>query len=79
MVLGQAIMVTSKAARHLLQGAQAEMDNPFHVCLVTKGKHIQHLEGKQKKWVFFFPSVGRMLQTFPPFNCTDFMNYVRDL
>jgi hypothetical protein len=47
MVLGQVILVSSEAAYRLLQGVKAEIDYQFYVCLVTKGKHIEHLEGKQ--------------------------------
>ena len=28
---------------------------------------------------FLFPSVCRMLQSFPPFKCTDFVKCVREL
>jgi hypothetical protein len=50
-----------------------------------KGEHIAHLWGVQKKnnnkkrGEFLFLSLGHVLKSFPPFQCTDFMKCVREL
>jgi hypothetical protein len=72
--------VAYEAAPDLLQRVWAEMGYWFDVCLVTKGGHIEHYGGVNKELgKFLFPSVGRTLQSFPPFKCTDFMKCVTEL
>jgi hypothetical protein len=75
------ITAISEIDRGMLQRVWAEMDYRLDVCLVTKGRHVEQLWGMQKKKLrkFLFPSVVRMLQSFPPFKCTDFMNCVGEL
>jgi len=43
---------------------------------VATGTSIEHLWGIKKTLVFLFPSVGRLLQPFSPFKCTDSVNCV---
>jgi hypothetical protein len=55
-------------------GGWAEMDYQFHVCRVTKGGHIEHLQRMQNELgEFLFLSVCRMLPSFAPFKCTNFL------
>jgi hypothetical protein len=63
----------------MLQQVWAEMDYRLDFCHVTKGGHIEHLWGMQKLRKFLFPSVGRTLQSFPPFKCIYVMKCVREL
>jgi hypothetical protein len=60
---------------------KSEMDYRIDVCRVTKGGNIEHLWGTLKKRTLecLFPSVGRLLQTFSPFKCTDFVIFVGEL
>jgi hypothetical protein len=79
--------VASEAAPCMVQRDWAEIDYGFDVCRVTKGGHLEHLsevKRKEKKrkvkiWEFLFPSVGRLLPSFPPFKYTDFKKCVREL
>ena len=65
---------------YMLQQVWAEMDYRLDVRHVTKGGHIEHLWGMQKKtWKIPLPSVGCMLQSFPSFKCIDVMKCVREL
>ena len=60
--------------RDMMQGVWAEIDYRLNICRVTKGGHIEHLPWNAKKLgEFLFPSVGRVLQSFPQFKCTDFI------
>lgn len=75
-VLGQAILVASETAPGLLQRVWAEMDYLLDVFRATKCGHTCTTYDALRGGVLF-PSVGRLLQTFPPFNCTDFFKCVR--
>jgi len=59
------IAAISEIDRDMLQRVWVKMDYRFDVCRVTKGGHVEHLWGVQKKkkelGVFLFPSVGRVL------------------
>jgi hypothetical protein len=82
MALGQAILVASETAPGLLQRVWAEMDYRLDVCRATKCGHTYTtcdavgLGGGRGE--FLFPSVGRVLQTFPALKCTDFRKCVRE-
>jgi hypothetical protein len=76
MVLGQAILVASETAPGLLQLVWAEMDYRLDVFRSTK---CGHTYTTYDAWGgSLFPSLGRLLQTFPPFKCADFMKCVRE-
>jgi hypothetical protein len=74
MALGQVILVASDAVTGLLQQAWAEVDYRFDVCRFTEGRLMTH--ANKKLGYFLFPSVGCVLQSFPPFKCTDFKKCV---
>jgi hypothetical protein len=64
----------------LLQRARAAMNYRIDVCRVTKGGNLQHLGGMHKGvGAFLCPLESCMLQSFPSFSFTDFMNCVREL
>jgi hypothetical protein len=64
----------------MLRWVWAEMGYRLDVCLVTEGEHIESILRYAKKLgEFLFPSVGNMLQSFPPLKFTDFMKCVRKL
>ena len=67
----------------MLQWVWVEMYYCLDIRRDTKGGHVEHLRGVQKNnkelGEFLFLSVGRMLKSFPPFQCTDFIKYVGEL
>jgi hypothetical protein len=75
------IVAISETDRDFLQRVRAEMDYRLDVCRVTKGEHVERLWGMQtkKNCEFVFPAVGCMLQSIPPFKCTDFVKCGGDL
>ena len=65
----------SEIDREMLQRVWVAVDYRLDVCYVKR-----HLRGMRKEpWTVALPSVGRMLQSFPPCKCRDFMKYVREL
>jgi hypothetical protein len=58
----------------MLRRVWAEIDYRPDVCCVIKGGHLEHLWGMENKLGgFLFLSVCRMLPSFVPFKCINFL------
>jgi len=76
----QIIAAISEVNRYMLQWVWAEMCYCLDIRHVTKGlTRCAKKKNNKELGEFFFLSVGRMLKSFPPFQCTDFMKCVREL
>ena len=72
------IVAFSEIDRDMVQRVWSEMDYRLVVCCVTKGGRTEHLGSMQQIGEFLIPSVGRILQSFPPFKCIDFLKCVME-
>ena len=66
MAWGQAIVVASEAAPHLLQRAWAEMDYMLDVCHVRKGEYVEHYWGMRYAKQTDFFSLHRHVACYNP-------------
>ena len=68
------VAAVSDIEHDMLKCVWAEVDYRLEACHLTKGGHIQHLRRMKKSIIeFLFSSVGRLMQPFPQFKCTDFI------
>jgi len=63
----------------MLQRVWAEMDIRVTAVVLQRAETYSIYEVQKKLSKFFFPSVGRILQSFPPLKWTDFVKCVREL
>jgi hypothetical protein len=74
------IPAISRIDHEMMRRVWAEMDYRLDICRVTKGGHTECFWGMQNKHgEFLFLSVCRMLPSFKPLKCTNFLYCVREL
>ena len=75
------IAAIPEITRDMLQRVWAEMDIGVTAAVLQRADtySIYEVRGGKKLSEFFFPSLGRILQSFPPLKWTDFVRCVREL